>query len=401
MIAHAPTKQRIELYAAQHDFVACDARFSGFVAGIGSGKSYAGAAKMLYRASLRRSLNMVTAPTYPMLRDATLRTFMDVAGDAVQAFSKSEMLVTLTNGSEIIFRSTDSPDRLRGPSISNWWGDEAAYYDRDVWPIMIGRLREGGRAGHAWVTGTPKGRNWLYERQNEISLFRAHTRDNPYLDREFVSSLEASYAGTFARQELEGEFVTYEGLVYEDFDRARHVIANSGPFVRTIAGMDEGYTNPAVILVLGEDNDGRLHVIEEFYRRRMLQGDVVGEAQRLRAHYGIDIFAVDPSAAGLIAEMGALGMPTVPADNHVLPGIQAVKARLATAGDGRPRLTISPSCVNLLAEFESYVWKEGRAGVKDEPEKINDHACDALRYAVMSASYGGSLFAWDSERAYD
>lgn len=377
------TRQRIELYGAQHDFVACDARFSGFIAGIGSGKSYAGAAKMLYRASLRKSLNMVTAPTYPMLRDATLRTFMDVASEAVSSFSKSEMLVTLANGSEVIFRSTDNPDRLRGPSISNWWGDESAYYDKDVWPIMIGRLREGGRAGHAWLTGTPKGRNWLYERQNEITLFRARTRDNPYLDAEFVTSLETSYTGAFAKQELEGEFVTFEGLVYEDFDRARHVTHRAGPFARVIASMDEGYTNPAVILVVGEDGDGRLHVIEEFYRRRVLQGDVVGEAKRLRTDYKIEGFVVDPSAAGLIAEMASERLPVRPAHNAVFPGIQAVKARLDKAGDGRPRLTIDPACVNLIAEFESYIWKEGRAGMKDEPEKVNDHALDALRYAVM------------------
>jgi len=52
------------------------------------------------------------------------------------------------------------------------------------------------------------------------------------------------------------------------------------------------------------------------------------------------------------------------------------------AGDGRPRLTIDPACVNTLAEFESYVWMEGRSGVKDTPEKTNDHAMDALRYGV-------------------
>jgi len=81
-------------------------------------------------------------------------------------------------------------------------------------------------------------------------------------------------------------------------------------------------------------------------------------------------------------------LPVREADNAVHDGIQRVKARLARAGDGRPRLTISPSCVNLLAEIESYVWREGKQGVKDEPEKINDHAMDALRYAVMYIDRG-------------
>lgn len=324
---------------------------------------------------------MVTAPTYPMLRDATLRTFLDVAGDFVRDFYKSEMMVTLVNGSEILFRSTDSPDRLRGPNLSAWFGDEASLYDKDVWPIMIGRLRAGGKAGDAWLATTPKGRNWLYERQHEMTLFRARTRDNPYLDNEFVSSLEASYTGNFARQELEGEFVSFEGLVYEDFDRGKHVMDYSAEWKRILIGVDEGYTNPAVLLVVGEDNDGRAHVIEEFYRRRVLQSDVVAEAKRLNDAYSPDVFIIDPSAAGLKADMRHAGLRVRDANNSVFEGIQLVKGRLAIAGDGRPRLTISPSCVNLMAEFESYIWKETRqSGIKDEPEKVNDHSLDALRY---------------------
>jgi phage terminase large subunit len=47
-------------------------------------------------------------------------------------------------------------------------------------------------------------------------------------------------------------------------------------------------------------------------------------------------------------------------------------------GDNRPRLTVDPSCVETINEFESYVWKPE----KDEPVKENDHAMDALRYGI-------------------
>ena len=325
---------------------------------------------------------MVTAPTYPMLRDATLRTFMDLAAPLIADFRKAEMVVELVNGSELLFRSADNPDKLRGPNLHFWHGDEAGLYSKQVWPIMIGRLRADGVAGHAWLTSTPKGRNWLYERQGEIKIFRARTRDNPYLSPEFVTSLEASYSGAFARQELEGEFVSFEGLVYDEFDRGRHVARRDGPWARVVAGMDEGYTNPAVILPIGVDHDGRLHVLTEFYQRRVLQDDVVAEALRLRDLYGIETFFCDPSAAGLIAAAKTRGLSVKAADNAVFPGLQLVKGLLAVAGDGRPRLTVDPSCANLMAEFESYVWKERKTtGLQDEPEKTNDHAMDALRYA--------------------
>jgi phage terminase large subunit len=217
-----------------------------------------------------------------------------------------------------------------------------------------------------------------------MTIYRTRTQDNPYLSPDFVQSLEASYTGKFARQELEGEFVGFEGLVYEEFDRGVHVHDGEHTFVRAIAGVDEGYTNPAVILVLGIDGDGRAFVVEEFYQRRRLQGEVVAEAQRLQAQHHIETFYADPSAAGLIADMRRAGLPVKPARNEVYPGIQAVKARLAVQGDGRTRLAISPSCANTISEFESYCWKESRQGTKDEPEKVNDHAMDALRYAMAS-----------------
>lgn len=377
---------KIELYGSQWRFVNCVDRFSLFVGGIGSGKSYAGAVKALLAGGKAKTVGLVVAPTYPMLRDATLRSFQSVAGDALTEFHRSEMRGTLRNGSEILFRSADTPDRLRGPNIHWLWVDEAALCPAQTWEIGIGRLRADGLAGPAWLTTTPKGRNWVYNQLPNLTVFRATTAENPFLDREFVRSLETIYSGPFARQELAGEFVSFEGLVYEEFDRGIHVQdVPVQPEWRYVAGVDEGYTNPAVILVIGFDGDDRAHVAEEFYRRRALQGDVVAESRRLRDAYQIGIFFVDPSAAGLIAEMREAGLAVAPADHRVMDGIQRVKARLPVAGDGRPRLTVAPQCVNTLAEFESYVWREGRAGMRDEPEKANDHAMDALRYVMISA----------------
>ena len=380
-------ERTVELYDAQWNFVTCKDRFTAFVAGIGSGKTHAGAIKAMYTSSKLHGLGLVVAPTYVMLRDATLRTLYEVAGDALGELHKSEMRSEVRGGGEILFRSAEKPDRLRGPNISWAWIDEGALCPTQTWDIVIGRLREGGRAGPCWVTSTPKGRNWLYHRAEQMTVFGAKTADNPYLDREFVASLQQAYTGAFARQELEGEFVTFEGVVYEEFNRNFHMAERGGLWKTVIAGVDEGYTNPAVILAVGIDSDGRMHVIDEFYKRRVLQGDVVAEARRFREKYDVKMFYVDPSAAGLIAEMKSERLPVVGANHDVNDGIQAVKAMLAEQGDGHVSLTIDPSCVNTAAEFESYAWKEGREGLKDEPEKINDHAMDALRYAVM-ASYG-------------
>jgi PBSX family phage terminase large subunit len=387
----------IDLYGRQFDFVTSAARLACLGGGIGSGKSIAGAVRALY-AGLGRiggqpiptpNLGVVTAPTYPMLRDATLRTFLDIARDAIREQHQSENRLTLVNGSEILFRSADVPDRLRGPNLTWWWGDEAAYYEASVWRIMIGRLRQGGRQGWAWLTTTPKGRNWLYQEfvaqdRADYRLYGVRTRDNPFLDEGFIASLEGSYAGDFARQELAGEFVSFEGLIYPEFRREAHVTtAPPDAYAHHVAGVDWGYANPGVILVFGVDGDGRMVLRREEYQRQRRIEEWATLARQLRDTYAVECFYCDPSEPTFIGAFEAAGCPCRPATNDVLPGIQAVKNRLVRQGDGRTRLVLTSEAVQTVAEFESYQWLEHRDGVLDKPRKTSDHTMDALRYAVM------------------
>jgi phage terminase large subunit len=176
---------------------------------------------------------------------------------------------------------------------------------------------------------------------------------------------------------LEGIWATAEGAVYDGFDPAIHVQEHStAEFNRFAIAMDEGYTNPAVILLIGIDSDGRWHILREFYERGKLQKDVVEVAYRWATERAIELAAVDAAAAGLIADLRDVGLPAVSAKGRVLDGITHIQALLKVQGDGKPRLTVSPGCVNVINEFESYIWKPE----KDEPVKENDHALDALRY---------------------
>jgi phage terminase large subunit len=55
------------------------------------------------------------------------------------------------------------------------------------------------------------------------------------------------------------------------------------------------------------------------------------------------------------------------------------------AGDGLPRLTVDPSCEDLIREFETYEYERDASGTqRDRPKKENDHALDALRYGCMA-----------------
>lgn len=366
----------IELYNTQYDFVNCQDRFTAMLGGIGSGKTLAGSVKSILHAN-PKTVGLVIAPSYRMLQDATIRTFRDVNEELITSYSKSDQIITFKNGAEILFRSADEPDRLRGPNAHWAWIDEAGLCQAGTWDIVIGRLRADGSAGPCWITSTPKGRNWLYKKRDVMKVFYAPTISNPYLSKEFVASLLSSYSGEFLKQEVYGEFARFEGMIYPMFDAGMHIKRRqASEFTRWALACDEGYTNPAVILLVGIDGDERWHVVDEYHERGKLESEVVKQALAYQSKYQVEIVAVDSAAAGLIASMRDAGLPAQGAKGRVLDGIKAIQERLKLQGDGKPRLTFDPSCVSTINEFESYCWKPD----KDEPVKENDHAPDALRY---------------------
>lgn len=392
----------LTFYPKQAAFVESEAANAAFVAGIGSGKTYAGAARSLKAAYGRigsreipvPNLGIVTAPTYPMLRDATVRTLLEIGDEYVQAYNKGDMSILFTNGSEVLLRSTDNPDRLRGPNASWWWGDEAAMYDSSVWRIMVGRLRQYGERGAAWLTTTPRGRDWIYKQfvmdeREGYELHRAASYDNEHLSADILASWSDEYAGDYARQELHGEFVAHQGLVYDEFRHETH-ITDSYPtqFADVVAGVDWGYANPGVMLVGGLDGDGTIWLIAEAYATQVRIDEWVLIASELRSGYGVKRFVCDPSEPDYIKALEEAGLPALPAHNSVLTGLQAVKRRLSTAtlreNQQVPRLMIHRSCTNLIREFEQYEWRDGRDGKLDSVVKARDHAMDAMRYLVMS-----------------
>ena len=217
-----------------------------------------------------------------------------------------------------------------------------------------------------------------------VTIFCSSAADNPANPSDYLATLD-SLTGTLRARLRDGLWQTAQGAVYDEFDPALHIadLPASGPWARVYAGVDEGYTNPACILVIGEDPAGRKHVLTEFYRARVLQPDVVAAASTLARTYAIDSFYADPSAAGLIAAFRAANLRVFPANNNVAAGIATVKAHLRPAADGRPNLTFSELCTNTLREIETYVWDQNDRRIAETPAPYSaDHAMDALRYAL-------------------
>jgi hypothetical protein len=195
---------------AQVDFWESDAQVRAFIGGIGSGKTFAGALEVLRMPPGSRG--MVVAPTYKMLRDATMATFLEVCPpDFIAEHNKSEHRMVLGNGVEILWRSADNPETLRGPNLGWAWGDEWAFVSEEAHKVLVGRLRRD--PARLWMTTTPDGMNWLHNwcvtRDLGYQVFNGRTADNTHNAPGYYESLLAQYEDDpeFAAQELEGSWV--------------------------------------------------------------------------------------------------------------------------------------------------------------------------------------------------
>jgi phage terminase large subunit-like protein len=203
----------------QRRFWSSDARYRLFAGGAGSGKSYAGCLEILRQPA--GSVGMCVAPTYTMMRDSTLATFLEIArrGGVLHGFNKSDGIARLVNNTRVLFRSADEPDRLRGVNLSWAYIDEGALVDEEIWLILLARLRL--PPGKAWVTSTPKGfNNWLYTRfakatSADYRVIYSSTRDNTFLPTDFVKNLEEAYTEQWRRQEIEGLFTELAGTIFK------------------------------------------------------------------------------------------------------------------------------------------------------------------------------------------
>lgn len=201
---------------AQYEFWNATQRIKAFIGGIGSGKTLAGCVEIARKS--KATLGMVIAPTYPMLRDATQRAFFDHFRSLVYEHRQTEGITTLVNGTQILWRSADKPDSLRGPNLDWFWLDEADYMDGTIWDVMLGRIRRKGAC--AWVTTSPNGiDNWVYkrivtksaDRPDQYMVATSSTMANKHLPKEYIDSLIDSYTSEHARQELYGEFISLGG----------------------------------------------------------------------------------------------------------------------------------------------------------------------------------------------
>lgn len=390
-------KLNIKVLPKQKRFIDSRKQEIMYAGGFGSGKTRAVCYKTWMKTQYPNNFIGLCRKTLASLKQTTLRTLIHGDGRLAPVLPegsykhyKSDHIIRInSNKAEIYYFGFDDPYRVASLNFGSIGIDEGIELDEEEYTMLLGRLRnDADSCRQIYCVNNPSSqRHFLYQRfcidkRKNTEFIRAPTQENIFLPQDYLNLLNTFTGQRHARYVL-GQWCDFEGLIYEDWNADIHVKERTGKWKTVFGGIDEGYANPMAIVIIGEDGDGRYHVIRETYKTQMKRAEVIRACKQTSA----EMFYVDPSAAGLIGTLREAGINVQAANNKVIDGIHSVKNRLVVQDDGRPRLTVNPTCTNLIREMESYQWKSKKIGgsnVKDEPIKEFDHAVDALRYAIFS-----------------
>ncbi len=365
------------------------------------GKTYAGARESLrqiYKFSRKPYLGWIVSPTYPMSL-VVERTFEEAAGYVENGglilkkiAGQRAYLMHPPAGSyepyRVEIKTAENPDRLRGAAPSWIWMDEAAMMSEEVYKIILGTQLVS--KGIIFMTSTPRGHNWFYRLYMQagsnalIGAVTGKSSENKHIGAEEFALMRGQLSEDFARQELDAEFVSFDGLVYKGFNYSKHRIPTPcqlPPGSEVICGIDNGYGDPFACLWIAK-SDGKYYVLDEYYEKgRTLDGVARTIKSRTWDRHVIRRWA-DPSGAQERAELDKFGISTYPARNDIFSGINCVERLFE-----QNRIYISESCVNTISELSQYHFKASTDRNRgEEPIDAFNHAMDALRYALFSES---------------
>ena len=354
------------------------------------------------------------------LKGSTLKTLFEqvLPEDWIIDYNKQEGELihrTGTKGktSSIVFSGLDKrasqeyPSKI-GSTEFGWIGaDEGTELDEGDWNMLLTRLRykikhyshsQNSKIPRQIFTATNPDAptHWMYDHffnkkipSREVILTTPY--DNPYLPKEYLAHLENTLFGISRERLLYGKWVSAAGTIYKDFDINKHVIDSKALLINNLGvlepstykrmyfGADSNFPLPRAGLIAGTREDGRIDILEEFYEESCHVDRLGAWLESWSKQYRNPIEGFhdpsDPNAIDILNKYQ--GVNCNKAENSVIPGIAEVSLYFA-----KNKIYIHESCVNLIKQLQTYVWKKNSLGEK--PEKSEDHLVDALRYLLYS-----------------
>lgn len=377
-----------------------NARINIWEGAVRSGKTYASLWRFIKELTYGPTGEYaIVCRTYDTFKRNVLEQLMRMIGSDVRHYSGKREMHLWGKKVHIIGADDERAEaKIRGATFAGAYVDEATIIPETVFKMLISRCSMGGAKIFA-TTNPDSPYHWLKVdflsgNNPDVASWQFRLDDNPQLSKEDKAYLPRQYKGLWYQRFIEGKWVQAEGAVYDFFDPAIHTIPYpaSRP-EQYIVGIDYGTANPCVFVLLGINYSKlpNIWVEEEYYfdskaaQRQKTDYEYAEDLKRFIENKPITAIYMDPSAVSFRVELQKQGFQNIyEAENEVVTGINYV-ANLV----GGETMKICRNCKHLIQEFQSYVWdaKSQKKGI-DKPLKQDDHALDALRYAIFTHKFG-------------
>lgn len=331
----------------------------------------------------------IVSHSLPHLKKGAMKDFLDIMEDARlysdNDFNKTDFKYHFTSGSYIEFFGCEDSGKVRGPSRDILFINEANLLSYSTYKQLALRTREVIFIDFNPVEET----SWVYDiadKPSNLLIHSTYLNNRGNLTPEQVDEIESMKD---ADQNLWNVFGLglrgkSEGLIYTHHKLCERLPMRGELFM----GQDFGYNVPSA-LVRCEMYEGGIYVEEILYEKKLTTNDLIQRYEELGVSKTIEIFC-DNAEPKTIEELRRAGYNAKEADKDVTEGIRKVKSL---------PLFITENSSNIVKEIKGYKWKTDVNGKvvrdkdRDEPVKFNDHAMDAIRYAVFTKLFAPS-YTW-------
>lgn len=367
-------------------------RYLMLYGGAGSGKSMFAAQKIIYRIlSERNHRFLILRKVARTIRNSQFSLLKKLTQDRdtydLFEVRDSDMKISSEKyKSEIISAGLDDREKLKSINgVTGIWIEEATELDRDDFLQIDLRLR-GKTKNYKQIICTynpVNAHHWLNKINLNDSCFHKSTyRENKFIDENYKSILEdlKNQNEQYYKIYSLGEWGTLDNSVYKPFE-----IFSSYPqnFDEEIFGLDFGYNNPCAFISIGI-KDTLCYLDEVIYENKLTNSELINKIKLYFEKRGMEkslkekypVIYADSAEPNRIAEFTNAGLNIHPADKSVKDGIDFLKTL---------KIYSKKSNENINREVLNYSYKKDKNGIiLDEPMKSDDHAMDAIRYALYT-----------------
>lgn len=369
-------------------------RINVYYGGAGSGKSHFVTQKVILKATQYKRKVLVVRKVGRTIKDSIWALFnrvLDQMPQVVKSVNKSDFTIELINGTVILFKGFDDPEKIKSiEGITDIVIEEASELTEDDFDQLNLRLRAncGMLQIHLMFNPVSKA-NWVYKRffasivpSDDTVIVHTTYKDNPYLPKDYIDSLmklERTNPAYYKIYVL-GEFATLDKLVFP-VKTVRLINNDEVKDLPFWIGMDFGYTNDPTAITWGRvDQEHKILYITGEYDKTGMTNDTIAETITTLGFAKEQIVA-DSAEPKSIAELRKLGIrrciPAVKGPDSVKNGIDRLQ---------RYDIIIDERCPKTIEEFDNYTWvKDKKTGEYiNEPIDTFNHHIDSIRYGTQN-----------------